>query len=608
MEDTIKKQNKREERELIARFTKGSRLSFFTAMLCSALVALADMLSPQIIRAAVDNALGGLPADYPRPVMALVERLGGFPYLGEHIWIMAIGLLIVALIRAGSQYAFRLCNTLAAEGFVKSMRDGLFSHIERLPFSWHMKHRTGDIIQRCTSDIDTVKNFISEQMSSIFRIIVLLALSIAFMLGMNPRLTGIVMIPVPIIIVMSFVFHSKIGKAYLNCDENEGILSDMAQENLTGVRVVRAFGKERYERDRFEAQNKYYTGLWMKLARPLSVYWSVGDILSGIMILLSVVFGSIMCIGGTLSSGEFLAFISYTTMMVWPVRMLGRMIAEMSKAGVSLGRVAYIMSCPEEQPSEKALTPPLDGDICFENVSFGYDDGAPILKDVSFTIKSGTTLGILGGTGSGKSTIALLLDKLYELSPGQGRITIGGVDIRDISTPYLRRNIGMVLQEPFLFSRSIAENIAIAEPGAGPERIRQAAAAACLDETIEGFSKGYDTFVGERGVTLSGGQKQRVAIARVLVGKKPIMIFDDSLSAVDTETDAKIRAELEKRFGTASIVLISHRISTLSKADMIIVLDKGRIVEAGSHEQLKAAGGIYGQICRLQSGAEEGGI
>lgn len=608
MEDTIKKQNKREERELIARFTKGSRLSFFTAMLCSALVALADMLSPQIIRAAVDNALGGLPADYPRPVMALVERLGGFPYLGEHIWIMAIGLLIVALIRAGSQYAFRLCNTLAAEGFVKSMRDGLFSHIERLPFSWHMKHRTGDIIQRCTSDIDTVKNFISEQMSSIFRIIVLLALSIAFMLGMNPRLTGIVMIPVPIIIVMSFVFHSKIGKAYLNCDENEGILSDMAQENLTGVRVVRAFGKERYERDRFEAQNKYYTGLWMKLARPLSVYWSVGDILSGIMILLSVVFGSIMCIGGTLSSGEFLAFISYTTMMVWPVRMLGRMIAEMSKAGVSLGRVAYIMSCPEEQPSEKALTPPLDGDICFENVSFGYDDGAPILKNVSFTIKSGTTLGILGGTGSGKSTIALLLDKLYELSPGQGCITIGGVDIRDISTPYLRRNIGMVLQEPFLFSRSIAENIAIAEPGAGEDSIRQAAAAACLDETIEGFSKGYDTFVGERGVTLSGGQKQRVVIARVLVGKKPIMIFDDSLSAVDTETDAKIRAELEKRFGTASIVLISHRISTLSKADMIIVLDKGRIVEAGSHEQLKAAGGIYGQICRLQSGAEEGGI
>lgn len=605
MENSAAKQNKRGEWALIARFTKGSRLSFFVALICSVLVALADMIGPQIIRAAVDNALGGLQADYPRPVMALIESLGGFEYLGRHIWIMALGLLAVALIRAGSQYIFRVCNTLAAEGFVKSMRDGLFSHIERLPFSWHMKHRTGDIIQRCTSDIDTVKNFISEQMSSIFRIIVLLALSVAFMLGMNPKLTAIVMIPVPIIIVMSFVFHSKIGKAFLDCDENEGILSDMAQENLTGVRVVRAFGKERYERDRFEAQNEYYTGLWMKLARPLSVYWSVGDILSGVMILLSVVFGSIMCLEGQLRSGEFLAFISYSTMMVWPVRALGRMIAEMSKAGVSLGRVNYIMSCPEEQQSEKALTPPLDGDICFENVSFGYEDGAPILKDVSFSIKSGTTLGILGGTGSGKSTIALLLDKLYELSPEQGRITISGVDIRDISTPYLRQNIGIVLQEPFLFSRSIAENIAIAQPDAEPGHIRQAAAAACLDETIQSFSKGYDTFVGERGVTLSGGQKQRVAIARVLMGSRPIMVFDDSLSAVDTETDAKIRAELEKRFGTASIVLISHRISTLSKADKIMVLDKGRIAEMGSHDELKAAGGLYGQICRLQSGSEE---
>ena len=605
MENSAAKQNKRYERKLMLHFTKGGRVTFVFAMLCSAVAALADMLSPQIVRAAVDNALGGLPAEYPKAVMELVERLGGFEYLGQHIWIMALGIMLVAVIRVASQYAFRVCNTKAAETFVKNMRDGLFAHIERLPFAWHMKHRTGDIIQRCTSDIDTVKNFMSEQMSSIFRIIVLLALSTVFMLSMNVRLTGIVLIPVPIIIVMSFLFHRKIGKAFLNCDENEGILSDMVQENLTGVRVVRAFGQERFERDRFEAHNKYYTGLWMKLARPMSTFWSTGDVLSGIQIMLAVVFGSVFCIQGSLTSGEFLAFISYTTLMVWPVRALGRMISEMSKAGVSLGRVAYIMSCEEERESEKALTPPLDRDICFEHVTFGYDGGAPALNDVSFTIKAGSTLGILGGTGSGKTTLMLLLDKLYELSPEQGRITIGGVDIRDISTPYLRQNLGMVLQEPFLFSRSIAENIAIAEPGATPQGIREAAAAACLDETIQGFSKGYDTFVGERGVTLSGGQKQRVAIARVLTGAKPIMVFDDSLSAVDTETDAKIRAELEKRFGTASIVLISHRITTLSKADMIIVLDKGRIAEAGSHDELKAAGGIYAQICQLQSGVEE---
>lgn len=608
MDNGTKKQNKRYERRLIWTFLKGSRLMLVITMLAAAVAALADMVSPQIVRAAVDNALGGLPADFPAPVMALVDRLGGFEYLGQHIWIMALGIIAVALVRVLAQYTFRVCNTKAAETFVKTMRDSLFAHIQQLPFSWHMKNRTGDIIQRCTSDIDTMRNFVSEQLTSVFRIIVLLVLAVVFMLGMDAKLTAIVMIPVPIIIVMSICFHNKIGKAFLKCDENEGILSDMVQKNLTGVRVVRAFGQERYERDRFEKHNTYYTGLWMKLAKPLSLYWSSGDILSGIQIMLAVVFGSIFCIRGSLTSGEFIAFISYNSLMVWPVRALGRMISEMSKAGVSLGRVAYIMACEEEHESEKALTPPLDGDICFEHVTFGYDNSPPVLKDVSFTVEAGTTLGILGGTGSGKTTLMLLLDKLYELPQGQGRITIGGVDIRDISTPYLRQGVGMVLQEPFLFSRTIAENIGITEPGAEQASIMEAAAAACLEETISGFSKGYETFVGERGVTLSGGQKQRVAIARVLIGGKPIMIFDDSLSAVDTETDAKIRAELEKRFGTASIILISHRITTLSKADKILVLDKGRIAEQGSHDELKSAGGIYETICRLQSGIEEDAI
>ena len=244
----------------------------------------------------------------------------------------------------------------------------------------------------------------------------------------------------------------------------------------------------------------------------------------------------------------------------------------------------------------------MDGDIVFEHVSFGYEGGGEVLHDLSFTVKAGTTLGILGGTGSGKSTMMLLLDKLYALPEDGGRITIGGVDIRDIETRWLREHIGIVLQEPYLFSRTIAENIGITQPMLDLERVREAARAACLDETVEGFAKGYDTFVGERGVTLSGGQKQRAAIARTLVQDCPILIFDDSLSAVDTETDAKIRASLEARFGSATILLISHRITTLSKADRILVLEDGRIAEQGSHEELKNAGGVYGQICRIQSG------
>ena len=470
-----------------------------------------------------------------------------------------------------------------------------------------MKNRTGDIIQRCTSDIDTLKNFLAEQMTNLIRIVILLALSVAFMLGMNPRLTLIAMLPVPVIIGYSLYFHKKIGEAFLACDENEGILSTLAQENLTGVRVVRAFGRERDERDRFEKQNRYYTGLWMKLARPLATFWSVGDVLSGLQILLTVVFGAVFCIRGSMGPGAYIAFLSYCAMMTWPVRMLGRMISEMSKAGVSLDRIRYIMESPEEETSV-GLTPNLSGDIVFDRVSFSYDGGADVLHDMSFTVPAGSTLGILGGTGSGKSTLVLLLDKLYELPEGQGSIRIGGTDLREIRTDYLRRNIGMVLQEPFLFSRTIAENIGIHDPELGIDRIRESARAACLDETVMGFARGYDTPVGERGLTLSGGQKQRTAIARTLSQDVPILVFDDSLSAVDAETDAKIRRALQARFGRATVILISHRITTLSKADKILVLDHGRIAEQGTHEELKNAGGLYQHICAIQSGAGEAAV
>ena len=596
---------KKYKRQLLWRFLRGSKALFLLSMLCSALAALGDMVSPQIIRVAVDNVLGGKETQLPALAQRLIERAGGLAFLAEHIWIMALALLAVALVKVLSQYGYLVSRTKGAETMVKSMRDSLFSHIERLPFAWHMKHRTGDIIQRCTSDIDTLKNFVAEQMTNIIRIVILLVLSICFMLSMNGKLTLIAMLPVPIIVLYSFYFHRRIGEAFLKCDENEGVLSAMAQENLTGVRVVRAFGAERSERDRFFKQNEYYTGLWMELAKPLAQFWSTGDVLSGTQILLIVVFGSLFCIRGEMLPGEYIAFLSYGAIMTWPVRMLGRMISEMSKAGVSIDRIAYIMMAEEEKETGKALRPDMNGDIVFDHVSYAYEGGPEILHDVSFTMKAGTTLGILGGTGSGKSTMMLLLDKLYELPDGCGSISVGGVDIRDIETAWLRRNIGMVLQEPYLFSRTLRENIGITAGDMPMEEIREAARAACLDETIESFSKGYDTFVGERGVTLSGGQKQRAAIARMLTQNTPIMIFDDSLSAVDTETDAKIRAALERRFGSASILLISHRITTLSKADQILVLDKGRVAERGSHEELSRAGGIYQRICEIQAASSE---
>ena len=590
---------------LLWRFLDGSKRFFMMSILCAGITALADMIQPQIIRAAVDCAIGGEEGDFPGFVMTLVESIGGFAYLGKHLWVMALAVVAVAAVQVMSQYAFRVCNTKASETLVKTMRDQLFSHIQHLPFSWHMKNKTGDIIQRCTSDIDTTKNFLSEQLTSVFRIVLLLVLSITFMASMHPLLTVIALIPTPVIILYSFHFHRKVHDGFLECDENEGKLSAMAQENLTGVRVVRAFGRERAEIDKFQKQNDYYTTLWEKMAKVLSQFWSVSDILSGIQVMLVVVFGAWFCIHGNLNEGEYIAFISYNAMMVWPIRQLGRMISEMSKAGVSIDRVAYIMDSPTEQDEPDAVDASMDGDICFEHVNFAYENAPQMLHDIHFTMKAGTTLGILGGTGSGKTTMLLLLDKLYPLEESCGRITIGGTDIRKIRTNHLRRNIGMVLQEPYLFSRTVAENIGIASPEFDMEAIRSAAAAAALDETICSFAAGYETMVGERGVTLSGGQKQRAAIARTLTNQTPILIFDDSLSAVDTETDAKIRQAIAQRFGKASVILISHRITTLSSADKIIVLDRGRIVEEGTHEQLKSAGGIYQKIYETQSGGLE---
>lgn len=595
----------REKLSLLWRFFKGAKRYFLISVLSAGVTALADMIQPQIIRAAVDCAIGGKEGDFPAFIMDLVDRIGGFAYLGQHLWIMALAIIVVALFQVVSQYTFRVYNTTASETLVKTMRDQLFSHITHLPFSWHMKNRTGDIIQRCTSDIDTTKNFLSVQLTSVFRITVLLALSVTFMLSMHPLLTVISLIPAPLIIAYSFHFHKTIHDGFMECDENEGKLSAMAQENLTGVRVVRAFGRERAEVDKFQAQNDHYTSLWEKLAKVMSRFWSVSDIFSGVQVMLVVVFGALFCVRGTLTAGEYIAFISYNSMLVWPIRQLGRMISEMSKAGVSIDRVFYIMNSPTEQDDPDVTQAPMDGDICFEHVNFGYDNAPQLLHDISFTIKAGTTVGILGGTGSGKSTLMHLLDKLYLLEEGQGRITIGGTDIRKIQTDHLRRNIGIVLQEPYLFSRTIGENIGITSARLDMDAVRAAAAAAALDETVTSFAAGYDTMVGERGVTLSGGQKQRAAIARMLTQNVPIMIFDDSLSAVDTETDAKIRQAISQRFGKASVILISHRITTLSAADKIIVLDRGRIVEEGTHDELKQNGGIYQKIHETQSGSQE---
>lgn len=588
--------------ELIKKFLKGSVWLFVLKITFDMLKTFAEMVVPQIMRIAIDNVIGGKEAELSGLTEYIVEKVGGISYLAEHLILMALAIMAVSLFQVGAEYCSRVFGVKASETLIKSIRDHLFKHIERLPFSWHMKNHTGDIIQRCTSDVEMVKRFVSMQLTNMLCIVFYVIMAVVFMLPMSPKLTLIALIPMPFIVIYSVSFHKRISKGFRNCDENEGKLSGMAQENLTGVRVVRAFGREASEREKFEKHNAFYTSLWIKLSKTMSFFHSTSDILSAIQVMLVIVFGAIFCVKGEMSAGTYVAFISYNTKLQWPFRMLGRMISELSKAVVSIERIKYIMNSEPEQDPEDAVKPEIKGEISFESVNFAYENCPQLLHDINFKMEAGTTLGILGSTGSGKSTLMLLLDKLYDLPEGCGTIKIDGVDIRQIDTAHLRQNIGMVLQEPFLFSRTIAENIGITSNEITLTEIRDAARAACLDETINEFANGYDTFVGERGVTLSGGQKQRAAIARMLTRTTPIMIFDDSLSAVDAQTDANIRAELEKRFGTSSIILISHRISTLAKADKILVLDEGRIIEQGTHEELKSSGGVYQQIYEIQTG------
>lgn len=579
---------------LLGFFLKGSVYLFVISIAASAFGTVLSAITPKIIGFTIDSVLDDVPVkDVYKPI---IDLFGGIEHIKTNIWIIAILIAAIAAFSLIFNYCRRYFTTRANQKMMQRMRDKLFSHIQRLPLSWHMQHQTGDIIQRCTSDADTISNFVSGQLMELFKIVLLLTISLVFMFLTNVKLALIAAAFIPLLLGYSLFFYFKAGKHFKKCDEEEGVLSTYAQENLTGVRVVRAFGKERYERDKFEKQNTYYTGLWVRLEKFMALYWASSDFIAALQLLFIIVLGTVFCVQGDIYKGDLVAFISYNTMMIGPVRQLGRIISNLSKAGVSLGRIGEIMNAEEEDYGENEGV--LSGDIEFRNVNFAYEADKPVLTDVSFKVPQGSTLGILGGTGSGKSTVSLLLDRLYEASGGE--ILIGDRNILDISPATLRNNIGLILQESYIYSRTVAANIGIAAEDGSEENIKRAAKIACLDGNIESFTNGYDTVVGERGVTLSGGQKQRVAIARTMIRGVPYLIFDDSLSAVDSDTDANIRANLAKEFAGATIIIISHRITTVMHADNIIVLDGGRVAEAGKNDELLKKDGIYKRIFDMQ--------
>lgn len=588
---------------MLAAAAKGRYARFTFCIVMTLLAVFFQFLTPQIIRVTIDSIIGTEALEKPAVLVRLLDALGGPDVIRQSLWMCVAAVAIAAALCQIFGALRRYYGLEISEYMAQSLRNECYKHIQELPYEWHVSCQTGDIIQRCTSDVDTIRNFIHNHFIELLRIIAVLILSLVIMFSMDISMTFVALSLTPVITLFSLIYFRRIAVEFGKADAIEGSMQAAAQENYTGVRVVRAFGRERHEVDRYTEISKNYASLWTRIGVLLGRFWGFGDIMAGLQLALVIVAGVYQCVDGNLTPGTFFAFYTYCNMMIWPVRQLGRIIAEFSKTSVSAGRILEILSAEPEREEPGALTPDIRGHVVFDHVTFAYG-GKEVLRDVSFTLRPGKTLAVLGSTGSGKSTLAHLLSRLYDLPDGQGRITVDGVDIRHISRPHLRHHVGLCLQEPFLFSKTLRENIAATKPDATLDELRQAASVACVDDAIMGFADGYDTIVGERGVTLSGGQKQRVAMARMLVSGAPIMIFDDSLSAVDTETDAKIRAALRTRTRDAAVIIISHRASTLMQADEILVLRDGAVEEIGNHAELMAGNGSYRRIFDLQGSME----
>jgi ATP-binding cassette subfamily B protein len=453
--------------------------------------------------------------------------------------------------------------------------------------------------------VDAINRFFSEQAIGIGRILLLFTVNFLTILQLNTRLGLISVVAVPIIIGISVFFFRKVSKAYEKYQEQEATLSSRLQENLTGVRVVKAFARQGHESYKFDQENWEKFRLGKKLLSIHSLFWPVSDIICGIQMLTSFFVGAIMALNGEISVGTYLAFSSMVTLIIWPIRGFGRLIVQTSTGMVSYNRVAELLKQDREPLTEGDYQPEgdVEGEIIFEHVYFAYEENNPTLEDINFVCNPGDIIALIGSTGSGKTSLVNLLPRFYD--PTRGTITLDGVDITRYPRKYLRSQIGIVEQEPFLFSRSIRENITYGvHREVSDEEIIQAAKFAAVHDVIEEFPNGYDTLVGERGVTLSGGQKQRVAIARALLKNPRILILDDSTSSVDTETEAQIRAALKHLMQDRTTFIIAHRIQSVMDASLILVFDKGKIVQKGTHHELMQIPGMYRDIFDIQTRIE----
>ena len=569
------------------------RLSYLGAVVTLAISAMAKTATFLLLRYFVDNIL-----------TESTQQTGS----SNLLFYTALGFVALALFEGGFAFLSGRMAAYTAEGVTRRLRNFLFDHIQRLSFSYHSTTPTGDLIERCTSDVDALRRFFSEQAIGVGRIVLLFLINFIALLNLNTKLAWVSVIVIPFILLVSLWFFKQVTKRYEKYQEQEAILSTTLQENLTGVRVVKAFAQQEYEKGKFEKDNweKFQRGKLLLIMH--SLFWPLSDIVLGLQMLAGFIFAAMMAIRGEISVGTYLAYVGLVVWLIWPIRNLGRLIVQTSTGLVSYSRLMEIVKHEREPLSDGRVQPdsPVRGEIVFENVSFMYSDGEhDVLKNVSFQVKPGQVIALLGSTGSGKTSLINLLPRFHEYTGGQ--ILLDGVELKDYSREYLRRQIGIVEQEPFLFSRSIRENISYGiGRSVSVEEVEEAARAAAVHDVILSFPDGYKTLVGEKGVTLSGGQKQRVTIARTLLKNPRILILDDSTSSVDTETEAEIRTALDNLMVNRTTFIIAHRIQSVMNADLILVLDKGEVIQIGVHEELVAQeGSMYRKIYDIQTKIDE---